>query len=348
MTKQPKEEETYLKKVYRNIILLALLAHGSYIFIFTAMQFYIPAVYNTGSVIFYCLMLYATHRGRYRLSVSLIHIEVCLFAAVCSFTGGWSMGVAYYLIAMSSLVYFCPFRRKYIPYLFAFAETGLFFILFFYLSGHPAYYPEASKEANQLLFLFNAATCFVIIIYSAFLSKVSAVVTQQQLAEENDGLSMIANYDQLTGLLTRRAFMNSIKVHAHGGKRCTLVMADIDNFKIINDHYGHQGGDYVLRTVAELMRTGCREADICRYGGEEFVIIFHDHEWGRCVSYLRHLCRNIALYPFRYLDDTFQVTVTFGMCKAETCRNIEDMIACADRRLYIGKANGKNQVVVRG
>ena len=71
------DEKLYLKKVYRNIILLALFAHGSYILIFAHLGFLIPSVYNVGSVVFYCLMLYTTGRGLYRLSVTLIHIEVC-------------------------------------------------------------------------------------------------------------------------------------------------------------------------------------------------------------------------------------------------------------------------------
>lgn len=342
------DEDTYLKRVYRNIILLALFAHGTYILIFAFMGFAIPAAYNAGSVIFYCFMLYTTHRGLYRLSVTLIHVEVCLFVTVCTLAGGWALGIVLYLVAMSSLVYFCPFRRKYIPYLFAFAEAAVFLALFLYLSTHAAYYPAPAKEISNLIFLYNAATCFIIIIYSAFLSRVSAVVTQQQLEKENDGLSLLANYDQLTGLLTRRAFMDKAK--GSGGHEAPriLVMADIDNFKLINDTHGHLGGDYVLRTIAELMRAGCAQADICRYGGEEFVLMLYGHEWEESIDQIQQLCDNIASYPFQYLKNPFRVTVTFGMCRAEADQDIGSVIARADKRLYIGKAKGKNQVVTEG
>ncbi|WP_066683630.1 GGDEF domain-containing protein [Christensenella intestinihominis] len=342
---QVNDEELYLKKVYRNIILLALFAHGSYILIFASLNFLIPSVYNVGSVIFYFFMLYTTRRGLYRLSVTLIHVEVCLFVTACTLTGGWALGVEMYLVAMSSLVYFCPFHRKYIPYLFALAEAVVFFLLFFYLSGHGSYYEVPPKQTTEIIFLYNAATCFIIIIYSAFLSRVSATVNQQQLEKENDGLTILANYDQLTGLLTRRAFLDGVEEPGDNRKPGALVMADIDNFKRINDTYGHQGGDYVLRTVAELIRAGCRQADVCRYGGEEFLLMIYGTGWEESTELVQRMCDDIAAHSFLFQKNVFHVTVTFGMCKTDKYGNLNEWISCADKRLYIGKARGKNQVV---
>ena len=76
--------------------------------------------------------------------------------------------------------------------------------------------------------------------------------------------------------------------------------------------------------------------------------MLYGHEWEESIDQIQQLCDNIASYPFQYLKNPFRVTVTFGMCRAEADQDIGSVIARADKRLYIGKAKGKNQVVTEG
>lgn len=330
----------YVKQVYQRIINLALLVHLSYVVLFILLDRSALVFYNGGSTIFYLLMLYIVKRQAYRIAVTAIHCEVCLFVAVSTLVLGHEAGLALLLVAMASLVYFCPFDHKYVPYIFSAAEIVLFYALKFYMDAHGPLLPALGGTALKGLYGYNAAICFGIILYAAFTSDLSATVNRRQLQQENLSLEEMANHDQLTGLLSRRPFM----ALADEGWREGAVVAigDIDDFKLINDTYGHICGDYVLRTVAMLMREHCPQAPVCRWGGEEFIFFFSQKEEARQLEALRQA---IEAYPFVYGGSVFHVTMTFGLASVQEGCDLLQLASLADARMYQGKRQGKNQVV---
>ncbi|MBP7194434.1 MAG: diguanylate cyclase [Candidatus Cloacimonetes bacterium] len=166
----------------------------------------------------------------------------------------------------------------------------------------------------------------------------------------NRQLSKMARHDTLTGLYNRRA-MDSIMIRehkrAHRYKRgFAIAIGDVDNFKMINDTYGHDCGDMVLKHMAETFLEWIRDTDtVGRWGGEEFLFVFSETtcEGARIVA--ERIRSSLDNKLFRCGDHEFHLSLTIGFSYHSEQVSVEQMIAEADKALYKGKGNGKNQVV---
>ena len=171
---------------------------------------------------------------------------------------------------------------------------------------------------------------------------------------ENARLFRLATVDGLTGLYVRRYFDIRLKeevarIKRHGGV-VSILITDIDHFKLVNDRYGHQQGDMVLRELAQLFQQLVRQdIDIvCRYGGEEFVIIMPGtgSEGAALLGErLRNTCQN---YPFSGQDIPLSVTISGGIASmtGEDDFTVRNFIKTADDNLYQAKAGGRNNICV--
>lgn len=338
-------DEAQIRGTYFQLCFLGLLLHIIHAVIFYKLSYQIPAVYNSFSAVFYTLMLYTSRRNMYRVTVCTVHIEICLFAMFCVLSCGWGTGIALYLLAISSLVYFCPFNNKFIPYLFSLMELAVFVSLRIYTYFNEPIYELLPKSIQLPYYLFNAVACFCIILFAAYSSNISAMVTNIRLRSENKNLSELANSDFLTGLPSRRAFLQRVK-SLSPDTPVVAAIGDLDDFKTVNDSFGHSSGDYVLRTVGYLINSGCNQyAMPCRWGGEEFVILFHNCAFADTVTWLENLRRQICAYTFEHEEQTIDITVTFGAYSGTVQDGIENLIAEADKYLYEGKHSGKNRVM---
>jgi diguanylate cyclase len=164
-------------------------------------------------------------------------------------------------------------------------------------------------------------------------------------------IDLLANTDELTGVANRRAIMQSLAEQAalsdRTGQPLSIAMLDIDYFKRINDRFGHAIGDEVLRLLAGEAVASIRITDrLGRYGGEEFLTIFpatlkHDAE-----PVLQRLRERIALIDWTAIAPDLQVTLTAGVTQYHGGEAIEAMVRRADAALYIGKAEGRDRIVV--
>ena len=123
-------------------------------------------------------------------------------------------------------------------------------------------------------------------------------------------------------------------------------MMDIDDFKKVNDTYGHDCGDEVLKYVAGIVSTGVRKNDnVFRWGGEEILVLINADE-DRAVAVAERIRHNIEKNIVHYRDDVnVNVTVTIGVSSYKGNKSIQEMMDDADAKLYYGKRHGKNQVV---
>ena len=130
----------------------------------------------------------------------------------------------------------------------------------------------------------------------------------------------------------------------------SVVIADIDNFKILNDKYGHLFGDDVLKVIAKKLSENLRNNDLAgRWGGEEFILILPDTNAQQAQEIIDRIRKNIATIPFTPSSTSkeFNVTVSFGISESSLSNtSLEEILAKADQALYSVKANGRNQVVV--
>ena len=163
-------------------------------------------------------------------------------------------------------------------------------------------------------------------------------------------LEKYVNYDTLTHLLNRRTmdnYLNAAHKQAQTGQATfSLMMMDIDDFKKVNDTYGHDCGDEVLKYVAHTISTGVKKNDhVFRWGGEEILVLLNtDYEKTMVAAEL--IRKDIARDPVDYKGEVkVPVTITIGVSPYVAGATIQQMMDDADAKLYYGKRHGKNQVV---
>jgi diguanylate cyclase (GGDEF)-like protein len=164
-------------------------------------------------------------------------------------------------------------------------------------------------------------------------------------------LKLQATTDPLTGLLNRRQYETLFRreqerVRRHASK-LTLCVTDLDHFKKINDHYGHDAGDQVLKHISDLFVATLRHTDIVgRFGGEEFILLLPDTDLDNAMIVINRLREKLQASSVRADDHEIKITATFAVTEVtQDDATIEDVIRRADKALYQGKEAGRNQVV---
>lgn len=333
-------------RIYSHIVILALFAHITFSVAFICLKIYPIMIYNFFSIAFYIVLYILLKPGRYPMAVAAVHLEVTLFVVITTLYLGWEPGYCFYLIALCSLVYFCPYRNIYIPYYFSFGESIIFLILKLYSASHAPMAPIASGFGVHVIYCYNAVACLGVILYAAYISNLSAIFAKRELLEKNENLQDLLHHDDLTQLYTRNYLEEKFSTALSQTESATLAMVDIDNFKHINDTYGHPCGDYVLFTLSTIMKTVCPSGtDISRWGGEEFVLIFYDYTKEEVLASIQNLRKAIADYAFQFSGNNFHVTATFGVSFTDEHTEFLKLVEHADQRMYFGKRTGKNRVV---
>ena len=170
--------------------------------------------------------------------------------------------------------------------------------------------------------------------------------SRDEITRQNEELQVLATQDPLTLCSNRRSFFNTFESHwnfaqQHDGD-LSCIMVDVDNFKLINDNHGHAVGDQVLRRIADLLRSGRRDADlVCRLGGEEFCILLPSAD----ISYACHVAELVRHAICSTPMAGLPVTASFGVSSyIFGARDPHELLNQADKSLYIAKRNGRNQV----
>ena len=179
--------------------------------------------------------------------------------------------------------------------------------------------------------------------------------SQAAIALENVRLHRLvarqASTDGLTELANRREFedslANEISRAERFGHSLALILADLDNFKQVNDRFGHQAGDEVLKAFADILRDTVRDIDVAaRYGGEEFAILLPQTDLAGAEQLAERLRRSVAGRPFRTAGGgDVPVTSSFGVSAFPEAGTAGSLFAAADEALYRAKRAGKNCVI---
>ena len=174
--------------------------------------------------------------------------------------------------------------------------------------------------------------------------------TSLEMVWEMEEVSRRAHTDALTGLANRRAFDSQLEqLIAHAdrfGHSVSLILADVDHFKNVNDTWGHEAGDAVLRSIAKTLSDGVRAVDVCaRFGGEEIAILLPQTSLVGAVELADRLRRAVGGTPIPALGEEIPVTISCGVaCYPEGVLTKEALFAAADRALYEAKSAGRNCV----
>jgi two-component system, cell cycle response regulator len=175
---------------------------------------------------------------------------------------------------------------------------------------------------------------------------------RDELQQLNDRLLSISRTDGLTGLINRRHLEERLQEQFEHAKRLgepfTVVMCDLDKFKSVNDTYGHQAGDAVLKQLAELLTEQAREIDhVGRYGGEEFMLVLPGTVLDAGVTFAERVRHAIAEHTFTFEGGAIHRTGSFGVSawphpRIEGC---DALVKAADDALYVAKETGRNKVI---
>lgn len=173
---------------------------------------------------------------------------------------------------------------------------------------------------------------------------------QRELNEAYRKVEELSRKDPLTNLPNRRDILEKImqeKIrHDRSGISFALIMADIDDFKVLNDQYGHDCGDAILVSLAQLLMKTIRRQDLVgRWGGEEFLFLLPETDYSGSLTLAEKIRKAVEEYEFNYNGMVFRLTITLGVAVFEKGMSVEGCIKTADQRLYEGKKRGKNAVV---
>jgi len=209
------------------------------------------------------------------------------------------------------------------------------------------------KELPYLYFFIGLFSLLIIVIIykNIVLFKVTRQLksNEEELLQMNKELKDLSEKDFLTKIYNRRYFetiaKESISLAKREGKDVSILLIDLDNFKKINDTYGHQIGDYVLCAVADLMMEHKRKSDvICRYGGEEFAILLPNTSLHGAKKYSENLRKTIENAKLEVENLSIKVTASMGLTLCNASDDIYSALDRADEGMYVAKKNGKNQL----
>ena len=322
--------------------------HIAMFFLFHSFGVTPMARFNVFSMAFYLVMPVLIHRESFRAFVILVYIEVVLHMTLAVYFVGWECGFQITLVGLNILLFYSEYvgRALGIKYISAVWMCGVGMLM--YLGSYivsvlvPAPYtlPEIVRHGLQIwwgIVVFGIVIVFLQ-IFVIITSRSEAFLSYEVL---HDKLTELPNRYYMTDYFTK-------VVNTHGRKRYWVAIADLDNFKRVNDTYGHNCGDYVLKTVAQLLNEHSIGAEVCRWGGEEFLISDWTSEDTAHVTQelLDHIRREIEKYPFKYEEQSLRMTMTIGAAWYKDGMTAAEWVNVADMKLYDGKTSGKNKVVM--
>lgn len=298
---------------------------------------------NFASLVFYLGWICAfANRKVNDFMLLLLYLDVVIHACIYNVLLGRQTGFYLYTFTIIPVTFFMSSRdlkHKHTMLVSAILSMASIFLMLMTLLKAPTA-PLESEAVSTQFFQINVLMCAMLL--SLYTSEFMTETLNTQ-----DSLSFHAENDPLTGLRNRFGFVKEIE-RIHGTQYC-VIMADIDNFKQVNDTYGHATGDIVLSKIGKVLLNSVRKEDIvCRWGGEEFVIIVRSDLDAACaaVERIRRRLSTVAVENGEHAP--FGVTMTFGIADCMEAGSFEELIAIADKNLLRGKRSGKNCMVLSG
>lgn len=343
-------EKSRLASIMSNTLLASFTCHFCFIPLFLWLDVEEMVVLNIFSTIALFLSLVLIKKQQFILAFVLGTGELITHAILAVHFIGWGSGFHYYLIVLTPFIFFWPYwkiKTKLGASSFLFI---LYLFLFFYAKNST---PVHIMEAWKLEFttIFTALSAFIIFAAVALYYQNSVNRVEASLLEANRRLESLAKTDPLTALHNRRMIEEKIGEEKDQpsvqGRVFSIIMADIDHFKVLNDTYGHQIGDIVLVSLSKILKHATRTGDVvARWGGEEFLILLPDTGAKEACEVAERMRVAVAQTPIFIDDADIRITMTFGVAECSFESGINECIKMADKALYRGKKAGRNAVVL--
>ncbi len=353
------EIKTFKKDLilYKKITILLLSFHVYFLVLALLTGFNYIVIINVFSILFYSIAFPLLKGSKKNIIIysHLIISEIMLHIFLCTLILGWESGYQYWLFSLLCsylFPYITPDRTKKDSVKDAIKRTMVMFIEFvvLYIFTHYFEFPftnELSKTGKTVLSIGNAFTALGAI-------AIFTVAYTRQMEYKYSVLHNVADSDQLTGL-GNRYYMNDllVKLERNNAENTSysVAMLDIDFFKNVNDSYGHDKGDMVLKGIASILtKNSSDNIKAGRWGGEEFLLIADGEvEFSEFILILEKIRHEVLNTVFAFTDEKppkpIKCTISVGVAKYEENLSIPEVIKLADTNLYKAKQNGRNQII---
>lgn len=368
MKKKLAELEIKSSIKYKIMMFGGAIMHATFFIIFLICGIKLMAWFNIFSVLFYMLGgilcdLPSFEKNIFAWLVAL-YTEVTFHGMLATFIVGTDAGFYLYImmalpVAMYLMFFACSRKRFWHAVFF---ETSLTFVSLMITLAVIAkngtlmetmYHRSLSYAEISFMHSINIFYNTIMLAVFSLLFIIEIINLVDRLNKTNQQLEYTATHDALTGMYNRHSLKPFFSELESGNERFCVLLGDIDDFKKVNDTYGHDAGDLVLKTVADIIKSEMMNGDLdCRWGGEEMLIIMRGGKHD-CMSRANMLRQQIIAKEMTHEDKTLKVTMTFGFSEsteitaspAEGISRVEALISLADKRLYRGKTSGKNKIV---
>ena len=304
-------------------------------------------------VVFFLLILPCHYLKHHKIVQTVMPYIVILFFGCAFIRGGYTIGVMSPatiagFISMIS-VGLVLLDRKVIYSIFLPITIYLLVTIYFSAMGELRYAPLFSEELNHTILIQNSFwvwSMLYLYIPIFFGSIVLFEILLIQWRNREKIIHQISQLDPLTGIYNRRSISQNLNTIQEDEHNYALVLLDLDHFKQINDNYGHDVGDRVLKQVAKILSANLRDHDVVgRFGGEEFILILQEKELIHALEIAERCRKEIEKETVHVTEqESVHISASFGIAMSEKHLSKEAVIRLADEALYYAKANGRNQV----
>lgn len=321
----------------------ALIVHTCFILLFYLIGSSFLAQVNVGSVLLYLLCLKLVSQNRYNTVIILCCFELVLHAILAVKAIGWDSGFHYYMLMFIPLI-FADSDRAATRKFGMLAIVCLAYILMDATMRHALPMTSVNLSVLAIIRFINIFVCFSFIGYVTYLYMDIVKHAHQKLF-------WYANTDPLTKLSNRRHLVGIMEYEEKQSERSnnhfSIVLADIDDFKKINDELGHEAGDMVLIEISDKLKSALRQQDsIARWGGEEFLVLLPETDISVAEKISKRIQEALSNVLYEYKDKKFSVTLSMGVAQHTGVDPIDVTIGFADAALYAAKRAGKNTINV--
>ena len=270
------------------------------------------------------------------------------WCAWCVRALGWDFGGQHFLVLLLMLCLFNAREPMWLKLTYFAGLLSYRMLLFVYALDHIPLYPMSATMGIWFQSVNNVVLFVLLSIVCIMLSS-SLQSAERQLRIDNQELHREADTDPLTQLPNRRAMLDTIEAYKTGKPNgfFSVAIADIDFFKRVNDTYGHNCGDYTLKQLADLFQQHAGVSySVCRWGGEEFCFFLPDHNLDTAGQIMFDLCHKVRHMPLSFDGHDFSITITIGVAENDFTSTMHELMEQADKKLYLGKIHGRDQVVL--
>lgn len=343
------------KLKYMTVSLAVALGHLVFLILFYISGVTPLFIYNIFIVLMYAYSgLYWSRKGKYINVFVFLIVEIMVHSVFATILIGWNPGFMIYTITLIPICFYISFTLDEIKKdlkvsLYTSFAISVIYMTMIVVTRHCEPMSRINDKVEEVFFYLNNIIALAFLLYFAVLYVLEMRNMQRNLRVENVELEEQANYDKLTHLLNRNSmskyFNDIIEFSEIEDKNFCILMADIDDFKHVNDTYGHDCGDEVLKKIAAIITNDVRQGDLVfRWGGEEILVLIRaDIKVATNVAH--RICNHVATSITKYEDKDIRVTITIGVAAFMKGMTADELVKQADVKLYYGKTHGKDQVV---